>query len=281
MQNDQLVVSTRRLGTDLRELKASLRKSYSSPDRQVTSTELKQTAAMLAEMWLAELSQHSGMAACVSAKYISDLNVHFQRILVYAERASVRSRYDEEISAILKDYTANLVVPLMQGIGKLPPENGSNHGKTSALAAKADAEGFRPTAFVGHSFAAKDKGLVEMVTDALEAIGIEVFTGEKPRADRISDKVKDLIDAQYMFIGIFTRRDKLVGKNEWNTSAWIIDEKAYASRSKKLILLKETGVESIGGIQGDHEYIEFSRDKLGQTVIALLQLFKLKTDGLC
>jgi hypothetical protein len=55
------------------------------------------------------------------------------------------------------------------------------------------------------------------------------------------------------------------------------DEKAYASR-KKLILLVE-GVESIGGIQGDHEYIEFNRDKLAQAIIALLQLFQRKQAG--
>ena len=92
--------------------------------------------------------------------------------------------------------------------------------------------------------------------------------------------MKALIDGQHLFVGIFTRRDKLVGKKEWSTSAWIIDEKAYASRSKKLILLKEAGVESIGGIQGDHEYIEFSRENFGEALTSLLQLFDVTVNGL-
>jgi hypothetical protein len=120
---------------------------------------------------------------------------------------------------------------------------------------------------------------VDAIVDALKAIGIDVVTGEKPRAEKVSTKVKGMIDGQHMFVGIFTRRDKLVGKKKWSTSTWVIDEKAYASR-KKLVLLVEEGVESIGGIQGDAEYIEFSREKLAQAVVKLLQLFKLETGGL-
>jgi hypothetical protein len=276
MANDQLIVSTKRLGTDLRELKTLLRKSYSRPSQQVTSVELKQKAAGLAESWLADLSQRRELAACVSSKYLSDLNVHFQRILVCTERASVRSRYDQEIVAILKDYTPSLVVPLMQAVGKVQPDGSTVNEKPRDL----DAEGFRPAAFVGHSFAPEDAEIVRSVTEALEAIGIEVVTGKKPKADRISDKVKALLEGQHIFVGIFTRRDKLVGKNEWNTSTWVIDEKAYVSKTKRLILLKEAGVGSIGGIQGDHEFIEFSRDRLADAIISLLQLFKLSVDGL-
>src|SRR5438552_15837035 len=111
MADEQLIVSTKRLGTDLRDLKSSLRKSYRTPSQQVTSAEMRKTATVLAEVWLADLSQRREIAACVSAKYLADLNVHFQRILICTERATVRRRYDEEISSILKDYTVNLVVP--------------------------------------------------------------------------------------------------------------------------------------------------------------------------
>ena len=276
MANEQLIVSTKRLGTDLRDFKTLLRKSYPRPSQQVTSVKLKRKASTLAEVWLADLSQRPELSACVAVKYMADLNVQFQRILICTEKATVRKKYDEEISTVLKDYTANLVVPLMQGSGKLPATN----SPVLVPAQNVDAEGFRATAFVGHSFANNDRPIVRIVTDALEAIGIEVVTGEKPRADRISNKVKALIDGQHLFVGIFTRRDKLVGKKEWSTSAWIIDEKAYASRSKKLILLKEAGVESIGGIQGDHEYIEFSRENFGEALTSLLQLFDVTVNGL-
>src|SRR5215472_13535631 len=105
-----------------------------------------------------------------------------------------------------------------------------------------------------------DMPFVDVVVDILKAIGITVVTGEKPKADRISAKVKKLIDGQHIFVGIFPRRAKLEGKNAWTTSEWVLDEKAYAyGRGRKLILLKEAEVESIGGIQGDYEYLEFTR----------------------
>ena len=83
------------------------------------------------------------------------------------------------------------------------------------------------------------------------------------------------------FVGIFTRRDKIANKPEWTTSAWVVDEKAYATgKGKKLILLKEEGVSSIGGLQGDYEYISFARENLQGLVLKLVQMFRLKLDGL-
>src|ERR1035441_8937705 len=119
MADEQLIVATKRLGTDLRDFKSLLHKSYHGPSQQVTSAELRGKASALAETWLADLSQRPEMATSVSAKYLADLNVHFQRILVCTERASVRRRYDQEISLVLKDYTTSLVVPLMQGAGRV------------------------------------------------------------------------------------------------------------------------------------------------------------------
>jgi hypothetical protein len=108
-----------------------------------------------------------------------------------------------------------------------------------------------------------------------------VVTGDKPKADSISDKVKREIDDQEIFVGVFTRRDKIARKPEWTTSAWLIDEKAYAiGRRKKLILIKEAGVGSIGGIQGDYEFLEFTRDDLSSLLIRLLRLFEVSVSGL-
>ena len=96
-----------------------------------------------------------------------------------------------------------------------------------------------------------------------------------------SDKVKKLIEAQHIFVGIFGRRDKLAKKAEWTTSPWVIDEKAYAlGRSKRLVLLKEEGVTSIGGLQGDYEFIEFSRERLDKLVLAILEIFDVRVAGL-
>jgi hypothetical protein len=115
----------------------------------------------------------------------------------------------------------------------------------------------------------------------LEALGVKPVTGERPKADFISEKVKRLIEEQSIFVGIFTRRDKIARKPEWTTSAWVIDEKAYAvGRQKPLILLREQGVGSIGGIQGDYEYLDFSREALEGLALRLVQLFEVANNGL-
>jgi hypothetical protein len=107
------------------------------------------------------------------------------------------------------------------------------------------------------------------------SLGLTVTTGEKPRAAAISKKVKTRIESCDVFVGIFTRRDKLEGKDEWATSAWVIDEKAYAlAGNRKLVLLCEKGVTSIGGLQGDYEYHVFDRLKLEELMVTLVEVFR-------
>jgi hypothetical protein len=274
MVDEHLLLAVRRLGSDLRDLKTSLRRNYPKPSQQVTSQNLKDKASGLAETWLANLSQRPEIATNVSLEYLGDLTVHFQRILIAAEKATIRRRYDEEINAVLESYTPDLVVPLMQG-------NVQHATAKAAGIVETEAETFRPTAFVGHSFSEADLPFVHAVTETLEALGVAVLTGEKPKAGRISEKVKRMIDAQHIFLGMFTRRDKIEGKNAWTTSAWVLDEKAYAyGKGRKLILLKEAEVESIGGIQGDYEFLSFTREHFHKVIVKLIQLFTLSVKGL-
>lgn len=274
MVSPQLIVEARRFRDDLRELKRSLRKTYKKPNQQVISEELRESASQLAETWLAGLSQRPEIALNVSKEYLGNLNVHFQRILVAAEKATVRNKYDLEIKAVLDNYTSDLLVPLMQGNAQVaePAVAGSDPAPDDV---------FVPSAFVGHSFNESDMPFVNVVIETLKAIGITVATGEKPKADRISEKVKKLIDGQHIFVGIFTRRAKLEGRNAWTTSEWVLDEKAYAyGRGRKLILLREADVESIGGIQGDYEYLEFTREKFHEVMVKLVQVFVVSVQGL-
>src|SRR5690349_4314417 len=115
MADQHLIVAARRLRDDLRELKRDLRHSYKKPSQQVTSERLRENASGLAETWIAGLSQHPEIVSNVSKEYVGDLNVHFQRILVGAEKATIRKKYDFEIDAVLETYTTELLVPLMQG----------------------------------------------------------------------------------------------------------------------------------------------------------------------
>lgn len=72
---------------------------------------------------------------------------------------------------------------------------------------------------------------------------------------------------------MFSRREQLTPKS-WSTSGWVIDEKAYAlAHDKKLVLLKEEGVDNIGGLQGDYEYIEFSMSDVAEPLLKVLETF--------
>ena len=275
MPHEQVILATDRLRDDLSSIRAELRRRYPSAAAQVTNDPIRKHIASLAETWLIEVAGDSSVLAAVGSEILGDLNVHFQRLLTFTEHATTRSKYDREIKSVLQDFTMRVVLPLKRVRNTSAQPTVPPPAPLSPIATAVD------TVFVGQSFAAADETINRCVAETLASIGVTAVTGERPRADTISSKVKQLIDGQQLFVGIFTRRDKIARKNEWTTSAWVIDEKAYAlGKQKPLILLKETGVGSIGGLQGDYEYIEFSRDALHSLVIKLLQLFELSNRGL-
>ncbi len=277
MISDGLVLTAERLRDDLAALRDVIKARYASPTSQVRAAEVKDHVARLAETWLVELSGDVGVRAILDSNYLGDLNVHFQRLLNFSEAAAQRKSYEQEIKAILKDYKLRLIIPLKQARGA--------ESQPTPLArptiAELPAEGQPLTAFVGQSFAETDRHINETFRATLEAIGVLVVTGERPKSDRISNKVKGRIDTADVFLGIFTRRDKIARKTKWTTSTWVVEEKAYAvGKGKRLILLRENGVDSIGGLQGDYEYIEFDRETLADAVIRLLLMFDIRAEGL-
>jgi len=286
MIDDQLVVTVERLRDNLVELRKSLRRRYRVPARQVTAEDLRECAARAAETWMVDLGVREDVRSRVPSDYIADLNVQFQRLLTSSEHASQRKRYDAAIDAILKRFTLDLVIPLKQA--RRGEATSSSATLTSEAKRQVDSQApgqldgvFDGKAFVGHSFLSSDKRVADCVIQSLTAIGVSVVTGEKPKAERISEKVKKLIEEQHLFVGVFTRREKIARKKEWTTTTWVVDEKAYAvGKGKKLILVKEEGVGSIGGIQGDYEFIEFSRDRLEELPVKLVQVFDVTATGL-
>src|ERR1700730_12674949 len=102
MADDKLILDAKRFGTSLREFKSALRKTYPQISRQVTYRTLRTEISALAEKWFAELSKTPRIVACTSPKYFGYVNVRFQRLLLFANRATVRRRYDQELSAILR-----------------------------------------------------------------------------------------------------------------------------------------------------------------------------------
>ena len=185
--------------------------------------------------------------------------------MTYSERSTPRLKYDAAISTILRDFRSTVVVALKQSRGT----------STEASTLSSEFEHSISIVFVGQSFAEKDAEVNEPIKRFIRAYGLTVTTGEKPEADSVSAKVRDRIEAAQLFVGVFTRRDKLAGRAGWAASPWVVDEKAYAlAKNKRLILIKEEGVKSVGGLQGDYEYLEFRRDELADLLIRLLETLK-------
>ncbi len=162
-------------------------------------------------------------------------------------------------------------------------------------------------AFVGHSFREDDKKVNHTFFnyfDSLkDAIGLEWDHADKAEGKALSKKVKDKMEGKNLFIGILTKRDyriktdklknSLISKRKcvsetdcvWGASEWIIQESGYAlAKSMKLLLLIENGVYISAGLQGDIEYIPFSRENCELCFIKINEmlgsLLPYKTSGI-
>ena len=141
-------------------------------------------------------------------------------------------------------------------------------------------------AFIGHSFAEQDENLINNIKSFLAQRGVQIETGEKAQNKSIAGKVKERIDRNDVFIGIFTIERLLAGKNiaswfkkskqyEFTTSNWVLQESGYAiGKGKELIFLVEKGIARFPELQGDAELIYFTHDKAGLNE-ALLKLLDM------
>jgi hypothetical protein len=154
-------------------------------------------------------------------------------------------------------------------------------------------------AFVGHSFEDDDKAVVQVFLDYFDTFKKLGFNWERAKDSElkaVSEKVKEKMEGRDLFIGILTRKNREIehaklnekGKNLycgnkndffWNASYWIIQESGYAlGKGMQLLFLVEGGIPSLSGLQGDLEFISFSREnpqmafqKINEMINSLLQ----------
>lgn len=144
-------------------------------------------------------------------------------------------------------------------------------------------------AFVGHSFDSKDEDLVNKIMNFLSnKVGIHCEDAEKVESKDVSDKIKEKIDRNEIFVGIFTIDREIVQPilvqevcpksfvqrlKSWikpkpprislpsifTTSNWVIQESGYAigRKDKEIIFLVEKGIYNFPELQGDREIIFF------------------------
>lgn len=152
--------------------------------------------------------------------------------------------------------------------------------------------------FVGHSFADRDKPLVDSVISFLANKGISCQTGEPAQNKSVSEKVKSRIDNNEIFLGIFTVDQQIKQAEEveasksfiekfisskkpapkvnppiFTTSNWVLQESGYAiAKGKKIILMVENGIHRFPELQGDSEIIPFDRGALDKPHLKLIEM---------
>jgi len=271
MIEDDLVLRVERLRDEVEQFGLDIKARYANGASILTASALREQSSRLGERWLVEVAGNPDARQVIGEETTAELSVEFQRLLTFPDQRVPRSRYDVALRRILRDFRSRVVVPLKQARQSARPTPNTIPTPTAQSVT-------RLSIFLGQSFLANDKPTNDLIRRFLDAFGLEVVSGEKPKADTVSAKVRERIEASDVFMGLFTRRERIVRKQEWNTSPWVIDEKAYAlAMGKKLVLLKEKGVQSIGGLQGDYEYLEFDRDDLGDLLVRLLSVLRSLT----
>jgi hypothetical protein len=153
------------------------------------------------------------------------------------------------------------------------------------------------SAFVGHSFIEDDKEVVGKFLqhfNRLKGLGIG-FTwdhAEDAEPKILSQKVREKMTGKTLFIGICTKREQSVVPNNlkrsligtdtfkvkakdllWKTSDWVSQEIGFAiAKDMNIMLLLEEGLRKPGGLQGDLEYIPFSRHTSSSSFHKILEM---------
>ena len=146
-------------------------------------------------------------------------------------------------------------------------------------------------AFVARSFSPEDNAKIRPILNHLDSfrrLGFLWETAEQAEVERVSVKVRRMIDDSDIFVGIITKRHQVyrVGKgikgvfkralsrqaHLWTAPPWVLQECGYALKAgKKPILLCEPEIEAFG-LQGDLEYIPFGPENPAATLDKLTQM---------
>lgn len=154
-------------------------------------------------------------------------------------------------------------------------------------------------AFVGHSFTDDDKDVVRAILEYLGQIekmniGFNWEHAEPAEPKELAEKVMKLMEDKNLFIGICTKKERVIAQDKllaklffpgqlsakigdfaWKTSDWLIQEIGLAvGRKMAVILLVEQDLRRPGGLQGNLEFIQFSRQSPEKSFGRLLEMIR-------
>jgi hypothetical protein len=119
--------------------------------------------------------------------------------------------------------------------------------------------------FVSASMDKKDKEVIQWFSNLIRELEMQpIFAAHLPEPRPPLEKIKDLIQKSHALVAIFTRRDKIEGKNLWKGPEWIQNEITFAeSYDKPIAVFAETQVDIREGIvPWITEYVIFDRENL-------------------
>jgi hypothetical protein len=123
--------------------------------------------------------------------------------------------------------------------------------------------------FIAYGYRDSDRWIEQLVFPLVEAFGGIVATGERLEGEQISPGVEREILGSDGLLAFATRREP-AGDERFTTHRWVYEELAIArQRGRKVLEVRETGVDPQGGYAGDLQRIDFDAAEREQLLIKL------------
>lgn len=119
------------------------------------------------------------------------------------------------------------------------------------------------SAFVAHRFDTEGERMAGVLARFLELLGFDVKTGRGFSPEPVGEKLRKRIESQAVLFILLTRGED---------TTWLTQESLLAHvREKRVVILREAGVEYKAGMLGDLEYITFEGTAIERVFIPILE----------
>lgn len=129
--------------------------------------------------------------------------------------------------------------------------------------------------FLAFSFRPENDHLVRDIDRVVRSHGLVLVTGEILGGQGLTQQIQARIKESDAVIALFTREQKLEGKEEWLPTQWVRDEYSSArGRSQLAIAMIEQGVQ-LNGAYSENEHIKLDRGAQAEAFIRLSETIGL------